>query len=73
MNRRYSKGVPFLSKMVSKCVRSWTTGKASPYKTLFSTLLESSMNIDIIEIDLFTQMPPRENVAITFTELTRLC
>ena len=68
MNRRCTKGVPFLSKMVYKCVRSWTKGQS-----LFSTLLESSMNIDIIEIDLFTQLPPHVNVVITFTELTRLC
>ena len=35
-NGRYTKGVPFLSKMVYKRVRGWTSGGASPYKTLLS-------------------------------------
>ena len=34
---KYAKGVPFLSKMVHKRVRVWTSGRASPYKTLLST------------------------------------
>ena len=35
-NRRYTKGVPFLSKMVYKRVRVGHRGGASPYKSLFS-------------------------------------
>ena len=36
-NGRYMKGVPFLSKMVYKRVRGWTSGGASPFKTLLSS------------------------------------
>ena len=33
---RYTKGVPFPSKKVYKRVRAWTSGGASPCKTLLS-------------------------------------
>ena len=43
VNRKYTKGKQASSvEKVYKRVRGWTSGRASPYKTLLSTSLEAS-------------------------------
>ena len=37
VKRRYTKGVPFRTKMVYKMVRGWTSGRNNPVKTMMCT------------------------------------
>ena len=47
VNRKYTKGVPFSSKMVYKRVRGWTSGEASPCENLLSIPRDK----DIVTLD----------------------
>ena len=40
VNRRYTKGIPFVSKMEHKRVRDWTSGQRPGIKNLLSTPFE---------------------------------
>ena len=39
VNRRYTKGAPFLSTMICKRVRGWTSGQSLPVENFFEYCL----------------------------------
>ena len=43
INGRYTKGSPILSEMVYIRVKGWTSGGASPYKTLLSMVYQAGL------------------------------